>query len=77
MKTSAQAKSGASLRRQAAQVSVIEADGPASARMTPQMRLNSVVFPAPFGPMIACRSPAGNQRDRTHDGNAAKGLLRP
>src|SRR4029077_7673948 len=26
------------------------------------IRLNSVDFPAPFGPMIACRSPAGTVR---------------
>ena len=36
---------------------------PASARRSPVTRLNSVVLPAPFGPMIRRRSPGATSRE--------------
>src|SRR5262245_26482876 len=35
---------------------------PASGRISPVMRLKSVVLPAPFGPMIALSRPAGRSK---------------
>ena len=36
---------------------------PEETGMSPQMTLKSVVFPAPFGPRMARRSPGGRERD--------------
>ena len=44
---------------------------PALGGNSPEMRLNSVVFPAPFGPRIARRSPAPHGQVDVGDGDHA------
>ena len=49
---------------------------PASARSSPVIRLNSVVLPAPFWPMMSRRSPGCDREvDRGGDAQAAERLV--
>ena len=50
------------LRREAGDVTAIECDAALGRRAKPEMTLNSVVLPAPFGPMIAVTPPADRDR---------------
>jgi hypothetical protein len=58
----AHAAVGPARRRDRADVRAQELDGPEVAGMSPEITLNSVVFPAPFGPRIARRSPGATSR---------------
>ena len=64
------------MRLQARDVAAIErACGRSSAGITPVIRLNSVVLPAPFGPMIALSTPLRKIDVDVVDGNEAAEAL--
>ena len=61
----ADAGAAASLRRHAGEIAAVEADGAGVGARPPAIRLNSVVLPAPFGPMMPTASPGAIARSRS------------
>ncbi len=78
LKRPGEAESGAAMRREPGDVAAEEVNAPPLAGSSPAIRLNSVVLPAPLGPMRARRSPGRTASFTRVDGaEAAEGLRDP